>query len=143
MKLTIIPEDKCVIIDGNPQNGIDMSWVPEIELENGTSASVHVVQWYGNYGQIELEGSYDNIKINELGIFEKAIELHQQKTKEIEYAIEQETIALNNWLYDNRTYIKEDPMWFLENEEWYLEYLQKYPELSPWYPDLSPLSNNN
>jgi hypothetical protein len=79
MRLSIIPCDKSVYIDGVSYLDIDMSWVPKIE-----GKEVHAVQWSDNEGEVEFVGNFQNLKIKELGVFEKAIKLWNVKKSEAE-----------------------------------------------------------
>jgi hypothetical protein len=80
MKLTIIPSDNKISIDGEPIVGCDLSWVPEFVGDiTGVSQKVHAVQWYDDHGEIELVTRDSNIPITELGIFEQAITVHAEK----------------------------------------------------------------
>jgi hypothetical protein len=89
MKITIIPEDGSIGIDGEFLLGISqeyLEWIPE---------NVHAVQWFGDIGVGEiqfkplgpLEPSPPNVRIEELGIYEQAIIVYQQ---EIQRRIESE-----------------------------------------------------
>jgi hypothetical protein len=87
MKLTIIPEDGSIGIDGEFLLDIDrqyLTWIPE---------NVHAFQWYGDVGEIQfkppgpLEPSPQNVRVEELGIYEQAIEVYQE---EIQRRIESE-----------------------------------------------------
>lgn len=84
MRLTIVPDDTLVSIDGNPIRGIDMSWVPLYETKLGIMTSVHAVQWYEDRGEVELKCNDPNIEITELGIFETAIVKYEERKLEIE-----------------------------------------------------------
>ncbi len=75
MRMTIIPVDSIIIIDGFPTPNVDLSWIPE---------NVHAVQWYDTYGEVELVTSDPNIDITELGIYEQAIPLWESKKLELE-----------------------------------------------------------
>jgi hypothetical protein len=87
MRLTIIPEDGTVYIDRVSYDNIDMSWVPEID-----GHKVHALQWLGEEGEIELvNGTGPNVKITKLGVFEKAIDLWNEKKLEHE-KLEQERL---------------------------------------------------
>jgi hypothetical protein len=77
MRLSIIPCDQAVYIDGLSYLGIDMTWIPEIE-----GKKVHAVQWYNGEGEVEFVGNFENLKIKKLGVFEKAVELWNVKKKE-------------------------------------------------------------
>lgn len=46
MRLTIIPKDGTVIIDGEPYTNLDLSFI---------DSSVHAVQWYETQGEVELK----------------------------------------------------------------------------------------
>jgi hypothetical protein len=66
MKITIIPSDKTIIIDNQPLLDIqqDISWIP---------SDVNAVQWYDTWGEVEYTDTRDNLRIEELGIYEQAI----------------------------------------------------------------------
>lgn len=49
MRLTIIADDMFVSVDGNGCDGVDLS---------ALDASIHAVQWYGNYGEIEYKTQF-------------------------------------------------------------------------------------
>ena len=85
MRLTIIPSDRTVYIDGEYYSDIDMSWVPQI---NGVV--VHAVQWYGDHGSVELVTQDPNIEITELGVWEQSIELWQKKKEEHQLWLEEQ-----------------------------------------------------
>ena len=79
MRLSIIPCDKAVYIDGLSYIDIDMTWIPEIE-----GKKVHAVQLYNGEGEVEFVGNFENLKIKKLGVFEKAVELWNAKKKEFD-----------------------------------------------------------
>ena len=79
MRLSIIPCDKAVYIDGLSYIDIDMTWIPEIE-----GKKVHAVQWYNGEGEVEFVGNFENLKIKKLGVFEKAVEMWNAKKKEFD-----------------------------------------------------------
>lgn len=76
MRLTIVPQDKTVIVDCVAYD-IDMDWVPEIE-----GKKVWAVQWIDGEGEVEFYGSSENLKITKLGVFQKAIDLWNMKKEE-------------------------------------------------------------
>lgn len=57
MRLTIIPSDKTVYVDGVPYSPLE--W-------EGTPADVHALQWHDVAGHIELIGNLPNVDITEL-----------------------------------------------------------------------------
>jgi hypothetical protein len=77
MRLTIIPEDKFISIDGKNLLDIqqDFSWIPK---------DINAVQWYGDHGFVEYIDLRENLKIEELGIYENAIEIYNLEIKRIE-----------------------------------------------------------
>lgn len=77
MRLSIHFNDGSVYVDGFCHSGLDMSWVPDF---NGIKA--HALQWYDDHGEIELVTLDPNIPITELGVFEQAITLWEEKHKE-------------------------------------------------------------
>jgi hypothetical protein len=46
MRLTIVPIDGVVYVDGVSYSGLDLSFVP---------ADVHALQWYATYGELEFK----------------------------------------------------------------------------------------
>ena len=85
MRLTIIPSENKILIDGELLEECDLSWIPEFTGDySGVPQKVHVVQWYDDHGEIELVTRDSNISITELGIFEKAITVHAEKKATLE-----------------------------------------------------------
>jgi hypothetical protein len=98
MRLTIIPIDKSVYLDGKCYTNIDLSWIPDIE-----DKKVHAIQWLDEdddgigEGEIEFVGPEHPLKITTLGIegfcsFQKAIDQWNEKQEE-EEALHQEYLA--------------------------------------------------
>ena len=77
MKITIIPEDKTVIVDGVAASEIDMS---------GSDQHIHAIQWQDDKGEIEWKKSsptgIHNEEIFSFEPFEFILDLHQQKISE-------------------------------------------------------------
>lgn len=75
MRLTIVPIDQLVIIDGVCVSGIDMSTIDD---------NIHAVQWYGSHGEVEfkpqkIDGSLHHFKpenklIDDISKYQKVIE---------------------------------------------------------------------
>lgn len=70
MRVTIIPSDGFVSIDGYGFSGLNLS---------GIDASVHAVQWYDTYGEIEVKNPVTgkivaNTEITSLEQFQVAID---------------------------------------------------------------------
>lgn len=51
MRLTIVADDGAVGVDGEFFSGLDLSQL---------DASVHAVQWYGEYGEVEYKTQLEN-----------------------------------------------------------------------------------
>jgi hypothetical protein len=64
-------------MEGVGYSHMDLDWVPDID-----GKKVHAVQWIDDSGEVEFVGPYENLKIGELGIFEKAIDLWNEKKEE-------------------------------------------------------------
>jgi len=77
MKVTIVPEDKTVVVDGLAASNIDMS---------GIDQHIHAVQWRDNKGEIEWkessEGGMHNEEIFSFERFEFILDRYQQKISE-------------------------------------------------------------
>jgi len=77
MRLTIIPGDKAIGIGGEFLLKIqeDLSWIP---------SNIHAVQWNGESGHIEYKDETPNELINDLGIYEQAIDTYNNEKQRIE-----------------------------------------------------------
>jgi len=66
MRLTIVPSDKTIIVDGQGCSGIstDWSWVP---------SNVHAVQWFDTWGEVEYNDGQNNERIDDLGTYIQAV----------------------------------------------------------------------
>ena len=89
MRLTIVPIDGSVSVDGVWFGGIDLSFM---------APSIHAVQWYDTYGEIEVKDPATgrmvaNEAITSIDAFQPAIALWQ----EAKTAHEQEMAALVAW----------------------------------------------
>jgi hypothetical protein len=95
MRITIIPSENKISIDGESLEGCDVvSWIPEFVGDiTGVSQKVHAVQWYDDHGEIELVTRDNNIPITELGIFEQAITIHAERKVAIEEEITAQIVA--------------------------------------------------
>jgi hypothetical protein len=85
MRITIIPSDEKISINGEPIVGCDVSWIPEFVGDiTGVPQKVHAVQWYDDHGEIELVTRDNSIVITELGVFEQAITKYEERKLAIE-----------------------------------------------------------
>ena len=70
MRVTIVPVDGLVNIDGLRYLGLDLSFIPN---------NVHAVQWYDTYGEVEIKDPVtgkmiSNDDINSLDSYQPAID---------------------------------------------------------------------
>ena len=77
MRLTIIPSDKAIVIDGEffLNIGEDLSWIP---------SNVHALQWYDTWGELEFNDGSPNEKIEDLGIYEQAVQTVENEKVRLE-----------------------------------------------------------
>lgn len=142
MRITIIPSDKNITIDGQSLLNVqqDLSWIP---------SDVHAVQWFGDYGWIEYTDSRNNLEITELGIYEQAILDHnneiilRQQTKEQEEASKDYWEVLRNirntLLSDSDwTQLPDSPLSIEKQQEWQ-DYRQALRDLPDNIEDPKPL----
>lgn len=78
MRVTIIPSDGFVSIDGDGFSGLDLSNI---------DASVHAVQWYGTHGEVEVKNPVtgkmvSNTEITSLEQFQVAIDIWNNAKEE-------------------------------------------------------------
>lgn len=85
MRVTIIPQDGKVVIDGKSYDGINLSSI---------DPNIHAIQWYDTYGEIEILDSRGNHAENqEITSFDNylfVVDLwkiadDEQKKKELEF----------------------------------------------------------
>jgi len=131
MRITLIPSDKTIGIDNEFYINVqqDLSWIP---------ANIHAVQWYNTWGEIEYNDGSPNEKIEELGIFEQAIEDHKneiQRLKDEEDRKESERdywkefrIRKNALLTDSDWTQSRDVL--LDNDQEWKDYRQTLRDLS-------------
>ena len=91
MKLTIVPEDKTIIIDNEAVivSNVDISWIP---------SDVHAVQWDSttSKGHIEyIPENKFNVEIAEIGIWQQAVTDHANEKTAAAAALEAARNHLN------------------------------------------------
>jgi hypothetical protein len=74
MRVTIIPSDGFVSVDGEGYSGLDLSFI---------DSSIHAVQWYGESGEVEIKNiltgkMVENREITSLDEFSSVINLWYQ-----------------------------------------------------------------
>lgn len=77
-RITIIPEDGTVAVNGINMSGLDLSFLPD---------EIHAIQWVGDSGEVEFRPDAfghkkPNEKIGSLKPYEKAIGLFEKKQEE-------------------------------------------------------------
>jgi len=75
MRVTILPDDKSVSVDGEGYGGLDLSFM---------DADIHAVQWYDTHGEIERKDPVtkkmtSNEELTSLDQFQQAIAAWQVK----------------------------------------------------------------
>lgn len=70
MRVTIVPSDGYVSVDGFGLSKIDLTFLP---------TGIHAVQWYGTRGVVEVKdietgNMVENRQITELGEFQQAVD---------------------------------------------------------------------
>lgn len=93
--LTIVKEDRAVIVDGFYLDSCDVSGLPD---------NVHAVQWDGTTGHVELTDG-DNVALTSISAYQSIIDEHATKKAELETAIENAQVSdidkirrIRNWL---------------------------------------------
>ena len=97
MRVTIVPADNIVNIDGNGINGVDLSFI---------DPSIHAVQWYGTSGLVEYKDvtlvniikSTHQEEITDIAPFQMAIDAALAKKQENE--LKQEVVITSAMLSD-------------------------------------------
>jgi hypothetical protein len=92
MRVTIIPVDGSVSVDGKGFGGLDLSFM---------DASVHAVQWYETHGEIEVKNPVTgrmvaNEVITSIDAFQPAIDVWQAAKTAEEAAVAAALVAANN-----------------------------------------------
>ena len=142
MRLTIIPSDKAIGIDGEffLNIGEDLSWIP---------SNVHALQWYDTWGEVEFNNGSPNEKIEELGIYEQAVQTVEDEKVRLENERLAEEAARDYWselrsIRDNLlsqcdwTQSPDSPLSEAKKEEWRL-YRQALRDLPDTVTDPKPL----
>lgn len=142
MRLTIIPSDKAIGIDGEffLNIGEDLSWIP---------SNVHALQWYDTWGELEFNDGSPNEKIEELGIYEQAVQTVENEKVRLENVRLAEEAARDYWselrsIRDNLlskcdwTQSPDSPLSEAKKEEWRL-YRQALRDLPDSVTDSKPL----
>jgi hypothetical protein len=79
MRVTIVPVDGVVSINGELYSGLDLSFI---------DSSINAIQWYANTGEIEIKderGSIiSNIVFNDLDQFQPAIQAWTNQKNKLE-----------------------------------------------------------
>jgi len=134
-KLTIIREDKTIVVDGDvvtPCTHVDLSWIP---------TDVHAVQWDGEKGKGHVEYNVEEKfpqMLDEIGIWQQAVTDHANEKTLAAAAFEaarnhlQEVKDRRNWLLavSDWTQGNDSPLTSSKKTEWqtYRQELRDLPE---------------
>jgi hypothetical protein len=73
MRITIIPSDGFISVDGEGFSGLDLSFIDK---------NIHAIQWYNTEGEVEMKDNTGRIitnqKITSLSTYQKALEKWQE-----------------------------------------------------------------
>jgi hypothetical protein len=99
MRISAIPIDGTICIDGQCYLDLDLSWMP---------VDVHAIQWMDDHGEIEFIDTSPNRPIDKLGIFEKLIDVFNAETQRLKY---EEAYRYGAILRENRNYLLNNCDW--------------------------------
>jgi len=79
MRITIIPDDKFVSVDGDGLTDLDLSFI---------DSNIHAIQWYDTYGEVEYKDPVTqkmtyNREITDLSEFQQAIAIWQTEKNRV------------------------------------------------------------
>ena len=109
MKVTIIPDDKFISVDGIGYMGIstDWSYIPSV---------INAIQWDGSSGDVEYNDGSPNVGITSLGVYEPAVTHHENERLRLiaQEAADQAILDDKNW---NRVFRHKRSL-RLEDSDW-------------------------
>lgn len=74
MRLTIIPSDKVVIIDGIALHNLDFTIANDI----------HAIQWYEDHGEVEYTDGSPNEAIDDISLYQSVIDVYNTEKARFE-----------------------------------------------------------
>lgn len=94
-RISIIPDDGIVAVNGMSVTGLDLSFLPN---------DIHAIQWYGERGEVEFKTDIYgykkmNEKIDSFKPFEKAVDLFGQVQAAVQNDTEMETVPNRQQLF--------------------------------------------
>lgn len=112
MRVTIVPADNIVTIDGNGINGVDLSFI---------DPTIHAVQWYGTTGSVEYKDvtlvniikSTHQEEITDIAPFQMAIDAALAKKEENEL---KQQIVITSAMLSDQAYSKRSSL--LYQSDW-------------------------
>lgn len=145
MRITIVTSNNHILINGQGLSDIqqDLSWIP---------SNVHAVQWYDTYGEVEYTDGTPNEIIEELGIYEQAIDDYTNETQRLineellieslrDYSKDFRIFRNERLLESDWTQLADTQLTQEKKEEWRL-YRQELRDLPKNIEDLKPLVVN-
>jgi len=140
MRLTIIPSDNSVYMNGIGYSDLDMTWIPEID-----GKKIHAVQWLDHEGEIEFVGPHQNQRIVDLGEFEKAITLWNDRKAEEDFLRQQQSEAEERRRKEEEERLRSQFLDFDDQFERELDEIDENTNIAPseiHIPPVEPLMDN-
>ena len=94
-RISIIPADGIVAVNGMSVSGLDLSFLPD---------DIHAIQWYGERGEVEFRADLYgykkmNEKIDSFKPFEKAVDLFERMKATAQNESEKEIVSNRQQLF--------------------------------------------
>lgn len=110
MRITIVPIDRTIIVDGEGLTEIEQDW-------SWISPDIHAIQWYDDHGEIEYIDNRPNERITELGNFFTAVQkLNSEKYRREQVRISEE--AAKEAIRDYWSELRDIRNFMLKNTDW-------------------------
>jgi len=134
MRLTIIPSDNSVYMNGIGYSDLDMTWIPEID-----GKKIHAVQWLDHEGEIEFVGPHQNQRIVDLSEFEKAITLWNDRKAEEDFLRQQQSEAEERRRKEEEERLRSQFLDFDDQFERELDEFDENPNIAPSETHIPPV----
>jgi len=100
MRITIIPSDNFVSVDGEGIMDIDMSSVDK---------NIHAFQWYDSYGEIEyFDKNNRNKKVEEYTQFQTVLDLYNEQRSYLKRTTPPSKEPIWDWIEETEEWVESD-----------------------------------